>query len=363
MKLIIISDAWHPQVNGVVRTYEYLSEELIKQGHEIKVIGPSDFPHTIPTPGYKEIRLTLFPSRRLKNIIEDFAPDAIHIATEGPLGWAARKYCLRKDRAFTTSYHTHFPDYVAKRFAKFLPFLYKPIHTMAKAHIRRFHAKSAAMMIATKSLADQLKSWGFKRKIYPLTRGVKLDQFYPGEKTLFQDLPKPIAIYVGRVAIEKNIEDFLNMPWDGSKIVVGDGPSREELSAQYPDAIFVGNKTGEELAAHYRSADLFVFPSRTDTFGIVIIEALASGLPVAAYNVTGPVDIITEDFLGAMHENDLSIAAKKALSNGTPEKRAAYVKKFYTWDYAAKQFETAVTETLTFSNRRKRRLRLRRQRS
>ena len=354
MKLLIISDAWHPQINGVVRTYEYLAEEIEKAGHTVKVIGPADFKRTISMPGYSEIKLALWPYKALERMIDAYKPSAIHIATEGPLGNAARKYCLRHDRLFTTSFHTHFPDYIAKRAAKICPLLYKPFHAMAKSFIRRFHAPASAMMIATQSLEDELRSWDFKTPISRLTRGVNLSQFFPGEKTLFNDLPRPISIYVGRVAIEKNIEKFLEMQWEGSKVIVGDGPSMQELKDKYPDAVFVGPKVGEELAAHYRSADLFVFPSKTDTFGIVLIEALASGLPVAAYDVTGPKDIITEDFLGTLtQDEDLSQAAAKAIkAPGSAQKRADHVKNYYTWETAADQFLTTVKDIRTVEKKR-----------
>lgn len=344
MKLLIVSDAWHPQVNGVVRTYEHLKEELEKKGHTVHVVGPKDFRVSLPMPMYPEIRLALAPYGRLKKLIEEFEPEHIHIATEGPLGWAARRYCMLVDYAFTTSYHTHFPDYTVKRLPRFMKGLSGIVRTLAIKFVRHFHAPAKSMLIATKSLEKELKDWGFTTAMRPLTRGVNLDQFYPGDKTLFQDLPKPVALYVGRVAVEKSIEDFLKMDWDGSKVIVGDGPSREELAKAYPDAHFVGKKTGEDLAAHYRSADLFVFPSRTDTFGIVLIEALASGLPVAGYTVTGPIDIITEPFLGHLDDTDLAKAARVALKNGTAQERADYVKDFYRWEKAAQQFENAITE-------------------
>lgn len=340
MKILIVSDAWHPQVNGVVRTYEHLCEELEKLGYETHVIGPADFPRRLPMPGYDEIKLALFPYQRLKKLIDDFAPDHIHLATEGPLGWAGRKYCRKTGHAFTSSYHTHFPDYVAQRFAKYLPFLFKPVHGIAKAVVKAFHEDSSALFIATQSLEDELRSWGFTAPIVRLSRGVNLDIFAPGENTVFKDLRGPVALYVGRVAIEKSIEDFLEMDWDGSKVIVGDGPSRIELTEKYPDAHFVGVKTGEDLGAHYRSADLFVFPSRTDTFGMVLVEALASGIPVAAYNVTGPKDIITEAMLGALSENDLAAAARAALkAPGTKQERLEYVKAHYSWENAGRQFE------------------------
>jgi glycosyltransferase involved in cell wall biosynthesis len=342
MKLLIITDAWFPQVNGVVRTYEYLIKELEKKGHKVKVISPTDFPLRTPMPGYAEIMLALFPYRRLCRLIDEYQPDRIHLSTEGPLGWAGRRYCLKHHRAFSTSFHTQFPDYVAKRIAQYIPFVYKPVHALGKIVVRTFHAPCKAMTVATNSLEETLLSWNFKNPMHRVTRGANLDLFYPGEKTLYQDLKKPVAVYVGRVAIEKSIEDFLAMPWEGSKVIVGDGPSKPMLEKKYPDALFVGTKGGTELAAHYRSADVFVFPSRTDTFGIVLIEALASGIPVAGYNVTGPKDIITEDFLGALSETDLADAARRALNCGTPEQRAAFVKAYYTWENAGNQFEEAL---------------------
>ena len=191
------------------------------------------------------------------------------------------------------AYHTQFPDYVAKRAERYAAFLHKPFYEWGKRFMRWFHAPAGAILIATPSLEQQLKDWGFTIPMFSFSRGVNLDLFYPGEQTLFSELKRPVALYVGRVAIEKNLEEFLAMPWNGSKVIVGEGPSKTDLSQKYPEAVFVGKKTGEELANCYRSADLFVFPSRTDTFGIVLIEALACGLPVAAYNVTGPRDIIT----------------------------------------------------------------------
>ncbi len=342
MRFLIISDAWHPQVNGVVRTYEHLSKELVRRGHEVMVIGPRDFKFRLPTPGYSEIELALFAYNALKKKIESISPENIHIATEGPLGWAARRFCLENNIEFSTSYHTHFPDYAAKRVATIFPFLYKTVHEWTKIKIRDFHAPATSMLIATQSLEEELKAWGFKTPMHRFSRGINTDMFYPGEKTHFKELKRPVALYVGRVAIEKNIEDFLLMPWEGSKVVVGEGPSLQDLKRKYPDTVFTGQLVGEELATHYRSADLFVFPSRTDTFGIVLIEALASGLPVAAYNVTGPKDIITEDFLGGLHETDLAAAAKLAMSRGDRASRSNHVKTTYTWEHAASQFEEAV---------------------
>lgn len=339
MKIIIITDAWHPQVNGVVRTYEYLSGELIKRGHDVKIVGPCDFPLCLPMPGYSEIKLAVFPYRRLKRIMDDYDADLIHVAAEGPLGWAARKYCIRHDKKYTSSFHTHFPDYIAKRVAHYIPALFKPAHKLCRLYIKHFHAPSTCMMITTQSLEDDLKSWDFKTPMHRVSRGVNLSQFYAGSNTAFTHLKAPIALYVGRVAIEKNLEDFLKMEWTGTKIIVGDGPSRKMLEKSYPDTLFVGLKQGAELAEYYRSADVFVFPSRTDTFGIVLIEAMASGLPIAAYDVTGPRDIVTEPFLGVLSHNDIGAASLAALDCGSREQRAQYARDHYTWESAGTQFE------------------------
>ena len=356
MKILIISDAWLPQLNGVVRTYEYLNKNLEQAGHDVQVIGPAQFSRRFPMPGYKEIELVRFPYKRLKKRIDDYNPDAIHIATEGSLGWAARKYCLRHNIKFTTSYHTQFPDYIAKRASKFLPFLYKYIHASvhtfvhAIVHalgvkiIKKFHSPSTALLVTTQSMAEQLQNWGIKTPIRKFTRGIDTDLFFPGKQNLFQDLPRPVALYVGRLAVEKNVEEFLQMPWHGSKAVVGQGPDEEILQKKYADAHFMGKKTGIALADHYRSADVFVFPSRTDTFGLVLIEALACGLPIAAHNVIGPRDIVINDKLGYLDE-DLSKAADKALTSGLPEDRSNHVGQNYNWQVAMEQFLSATKTT------------------
>lgn len=337
MKVLIVSDAWHPQVNGVVRTYEHIAEELEAMDYDVRVIGPADFPVSFPMPGYDEIRLALFPYRRLGTMMREYAPEHIHIATEGPLGWAARRHCVKSGRKFTTSYHTQFPDYFAKRVSKYLPFLYGAARKLGKKFVRSFHEPAHAMMVATESLRKELESWDFRVPMPPLTRGVNSDIFYPGEKTLISELKAPVALYVGRVAIEKNLEAFLGMEWEGSMVVVGSGPALSELKEKYPHAVFAGAKTGRELADHYRSADVFVFPSKTDTFGMVLIEALACGLPIAAYEVTGPADIVTESFLGVLHE-DISHAARSALNCGDPAERQKHVTDNYSWVRAARQF-------------------------
>ncbi len=337
MKVLIVTDAWHPQVNGVVRTYEYLRTELEEMGYTVKILGPSDFPLSFPMPGYGEIRLALFAYNRLRHAIADFAPDVLHIATEGPLGLAARHCAVNYGLEFTSCYHTHFPDYAAARAAKFLPFLYAPVRNLAIRYVRWFHEPSSCVFTATKSLADTLREWGFTAPLKMMTRGINHTLFHTGEKTLFQDMKHPVALYVGRIAIEKNLEDFLSMPFDGTKILVGGGPDLDDLKSRFPNAVFTGPKTGAELADHYRSADVFVFPSKTDTFGMVLVEALACGLPVAAYPVTGPIDIITDEFLGAL-DNDLAAATSKALQHGTAEQRSRHAKDNYSWRTVTHQF-------------------------
>lgn len=346
IKVLIISDAWYPQVNGVVRTYEHLRDEFEAKNHQVEIIGPADFAISIPMPFYPEIKLVISPYKRLTRIIKDFKPDKIHIATEGPLGWASRKYCMESRIPFSTCYHTQFPDYIAKRFAWLTPPLYNIIHRHAIQMVRTFHSTSSMIYTATPSLDKQLKGWEFKTPMTRLTRGVDFSIFHPGEKTILKDLKKPIALYVGRIAIEKNLEDFLKMDWSGSKVLVGNGPARTWLEKHSPNKniYFVGKKTSHELANYYRSSDVFVFPSTTDTFGIVLIEALACGLPVAAYNVMGPKDIITLPELGVL-DNDLSKAAHKALTlnkNNIQEERATHVQKYYSWSEAGEQFLNAL---------------------
>lgn len=337
MKILIVTDAWYPQVNGVVRTYEYITRELKEMGYTVKIIGPADFKYGMAMPGYPEIRLAFFPYNQIRQEAQDFEPDVLHIATEGPLGLAARKYAAEYGVEFTSCYHTHFPDYAQKRVPQYLGFLKAPVRAIAIHFVRWFHSISSCVFVATPSLEKTLKGWGFTAPVKRMTRGVDLNVFHPGDKTLFADLPKPVALYVGRVAVEKNLEAFLSMGWTGSKVIVGSGPDLDMLRAKYPDTHFAGVKSGEDLANHYRSSDLFVFPSKTDTFGMVIIEALACGLPVAAYPVTGPIDIITDDFLGAVNE-DLALAAQEAMIHGNADMRAAHVRDTYSWNRAAKQF-------------------------
>lgn len=343
MKILVVTDAWQPQVNGVVRTYEHLSEELIRMGHEIKIIGPHDFPWRTPLPGYREIELALFPYNRLSRLITDYAPDSIHIATEGPLGMAAQKWCRRNSRRFSTAFHTMFPDYLAKRVAKHMPFLYPAVRKWGIGIVKKFHNRAALVITTTQSINREITSWGITAPLAAIPRGVPLDIFNPDGPRALESMEKKIALFVGRVAIEKNIEAFLNMEWDGLKVVVGDGPSLESLKAKFPNVMFVGRKVGADLAAWYRTADIFAFPSKTDTFGIVLIEALSCGLPVAGYPVPGPQDIVTTPLLGAI-DQDLAQAAKKALqATGTKQERYDYIRENYTWDAFTRHFIDSIT--------------------
>lgn len=301
-------------------------------GHTVKIISPQDFKN-VSLFFYKEIKLSLFPYRKLSKMLDNYNADAIHIPVEGPLGWAARRYCRKRGLPFTTAFHTNFADYAAKRTpSPIAPFIRRFFMDIQ----RRFHAPAKAMFVATRSLEDELRANQFHNIMVLLTRGVNTDIFYPPAKS-YQD-PKPKLLYVGRVAIEKNIEAFLNLDMDCEKIVVGNGPDLEKLKAKYPNAFFTGLLEGENLADQYRQADCFVFPSKTDTFGIVIIEALACGLPVAAYNVTGPKDIITDGRFGCCDEN-LQTAINKAMqSRGNTTIRHDHIVKNYTWPAVAKAF-------------------------
>lgn len=342
MKILCISDAWVPQVNGVVRTYQNIMSALEKAGHTLTVIGPDNFLLKLPAPGYPEIKLVIGASRTLPPLIEraisDGLADSVHIATEGPLGRTAHRYCTSRSIPFSTSYHTQFPDYLAQRVARVAPPLAGWVRQKALAALRTFHSAASLTMVSTPSLETFLQQENFTPHFHRLTRGIDAALYHPGPASEFTDLKRPVALYVGRVAIEKNIEAFLDAPWHGSKVVVGSGPALKRLRRRYPDVFFTGLKTSHELAAHYRSADVFAFPSRTDTFGITIIEALASGLPVAGHPVTGPLDIITEPALGAL-DADFSVALHSALlAPGDQESRAACTARTYSWDKVAAQF-------------------------
>jgi glycosyltransferase involved in cell wall biosynthesis len=324
VKILIVTDAWYPQINGVVRTLNTTRLELEKLGHSVEIVGPDRFP-TVPLPTYPEIRLALAAGGKLARLIDAFDPDAIHIATEGPLGCAARRYCLRHGLPFTTAYHTRFPEYVRDRLPVPLALCY--------AVVRRFHAPSSAVMVATPSIENDLTARGF-HNIRRWSRGVDTDLFHPRDKAFLTD-PRPISLYVGRVAVEKNLEAFLKLDLAGTKYVVGDGPQLAEYRRRYPEARFVGTRQGEELAQYYAAADVFVFPSRTDTFGLVLLEALASGVPVAAYPVPGPLDVIDGSGAGCLDE-DLGRAVRAALTIA-PERSREHALRF-SWRASAEQF-------------------------
>jgi glycosyltransferase involved in cell wall biosynthesis len=302
MKIAIITDAWEPQVNGVVTTLKATIEELKKLGHKVTVL--SHIGHkTMPCPGYKSIRLAIFPSKKLTRDLKTIDPDAIHIATEGPLGIAARRWCLKNNVTFTTSYHTQFPEYLRLR----LPI---PIN-WTYAWFRHFHNKAIYTLVPTESQKKRLTDHGF-RHVKVWGRGVDTLIFNPNNPQKL-DYPKPIMVYMGRTAVEKNIDAFLSLDLPGTKLVIGDGPDLEMLKQKFPATIFTGSKSGHELASWVAGGDVFVFPSKTDTFGLVNLEAMACGLPVAAYPVTGPKDIIREGITGSMNK-DLRIAIDNALT-------------------------------------------------
>ncbi len=326
MKIAIVTDAWEPQVNGVVTTLRTTQQTLKALGNTVEVFTPNHF-KSIPCPTYPEIRLALNPKPRLKKSLASFEPDAIHIATEGPMGLAARSICKKNKWAFTTSYHTQFPEYIRERF---------PIPLNASyAFFRWFHSGAVRTMVGTQRQEDLLISHGFKNLVrWP--RGVNTDIFSPGDKNFLTD-PRPIYIYVGRVAVEKNIEAFLELELTGTKYVVGDGPAHDELKNRYPKIKFIGYKFGKELAEYIAASDVFVFPSKTDTFGIVMLEAMACGVPVAAYPVTGPIDVVRENETGCLNE-DLAKAVKCALKLNP--KDCLNQASDYTWEKASMMFQS-----------------------
>src|SRR5580700_11224889 len=301
MRIAIVTDAWFPQTNGVVNTLAQTVACLVRFGHEVMIVAPRDF-RTIPCPSYPEIRIAVAPMAALSRKLELFRPQAVHIATEGPIGYAARRYCLKNGWRFTTSYHTQFPQYLKSRW---------PIPLwLSYAALRRFHAAAQRCMVSTQSVENELHQRGF-RNLVRWQRGVDTELFRPRGKEFLQ-LRRPIAAYVGRLAVEKNVGAFLQMPWRGSKIVIGDGPERARLEARYRDAVYAGFRYGEDLAAHLAAADVLVFPSLTDTFGLVNLEAMACGVPVAAFPITGPIDVVQDGVTGAL-DADLARAASRAL--------------------------------------------------
>lgn len=329
MRLLVATDAWRPQINGVVRSLEYMAAEAPRFDAEVTFLTPERF-RSVPMPTYKEIRLSLATARAVARHLAAVEPTHVHIATEGPIGFAARRACLGGGRSFTTSYHTRFPEYLAAR---------APVpRRWSYAVLRRFHNAGCGVMVATPSLERELSGRGFER-ILRWTRGVDTDLFRPRPAALDGNDPplgpRPVSLFVGRVAVEKNIEAFLRLDLPGSKVVVGDGPARAELKRIYPDVRFLGALSGESLAAVYASADVFVFPSLTDTFGIVLLEALASGLPVAAFPVTGPLDVVGSSGCGVL-DHDLRGAVLGALQI-SKERCRAYGETF-TWTESARQF-------------------------
>jgi glycosyltransferase involved in cell wall biosynthesis len=326
MRIMIVTDAWVPQTNGVVNTLAQTAAWLDRFGHEVMIAAPRDF-RTVPCPSYPEIRVAVMPMAALARKLELFQPQAVHIATEGPLGLAARRYCLRHGWRFTTSYHTQFPQYLKSRW---------PIPLwVSYAALRRFHAAANHCMVSTQSVEGELRKRGF-RNVVRWRRGVDTELFRPRSKEFLQ-LPRPIAAYVGRLAVEKNVDAFLQMPWRGSKIVIGDGPERARLEARYSDAVYAGFRYGEDLAAHLAAADVLVFPSLTDTFGLVNLEAMACGVPVAAYPTTGPIDVVEDGVTGAL-DTDLAAAAQRALRIDPSTCRARTLQS--SWTACTREFES-----------------------
>ena len=302
-RILVATDAWRPQVNGVVRTLEALAAEAPNHNAALSFLTPEGLP-SLPMPTYPDIRLAFAGRRAVAERIEAARPHAIHIATEGPIGYAVRAYCRRHQLPFTTCYHTRYPEYVAARWPVPLK--------MSYAVLSHFHNAGTGTMAATPALAQELRGHGF-RHVLPWQRGIDVDAFASGRRVSFEHLPRPIFLCVARVAVEKNIEAFLRLDLPSSKVVVGDGPARAQFEALYPEAHFTGFLAGQALYDAYASADAFVFPSLTDTYGLVVLEALAAGLPVAAFPVSGPRDILSGATCGIL-DHDLGKAARAALA-------------------------------------------------
>lgn len=345
MKLAFATDAWFPQVNGVVRSLSTTLQLLRVRGHRVEAITPDRFV-TVPMPGYASIRLAVAPRFRVRRMLDAMRPDLVHIATEGPIGWAARGWCLARDVPFTSAFHTHFPEYAAVRTGisaeRFWPIM------------RRFHARSSAVLVSTRTLADELAARGIGPTM-PWSRGIDHALFRPDgpRHPAMAALPGPVLLNVGRVAAEKNLEAFLEAQVPGSKVVVGDGPALAALQRKYPGVLFLGSLGGAALASAYRAADCFVFPSLTDTFGLVVIEALACGVPVAAYPVSGPIDILGADGCGVdlalpAPAGALDAALEQAILRAleVPREAAAALGSRYSWDHATDQFEAAINLAL-----------------
>lgn len=324
MKVLVATDAWRPQVNGVVRTLASLARAAQKLGVEIEFLSPEGF-WTFPVPTYPGLRLALPTRREIAERITAAKPDAIHLATEGPVGHAVRSYCLKNGRPFTTSYTTRFPEYISAR---------SPIpESWFYTALRRFHAAASVMMVATPSLMTELSRRGFGN-LGMWTRGVDVDLFRP-DRAIDLDFPRPIFMTVGRVAVEKNLEAFLSLRLPGTKVVIGAGPALAELKRNFPDVKFLGQLDNGILAAHLAAADVFVFPSRTDTFGIVQLEALASGVPIAAFPVTGPKDVVGDNPVGILRD-DLAAACMEALWISRDVCREFALR--FSWENSARQF-------------------------
>jgi 1,2-diacylglycerol 3-alpha-glucosyltransferase/glucuronosyltransferase len=323
MKILVATDAWHPQVNGVVRTLTATAEAARALGVEVDFLTPDSF-RTFAMPSYRDLRVALPQPAKIAQSIGESRPDSIHIATEGPIGLLVRRHCIKHGLPFTTSFHTRFPEYVAAR---------APVpESWVWATLRWFHGASRAVMAATPALSEELRERGF-RNVVLWPRGVDINLFHPRDVDLC--LPKPVFLNVGRVAVEKNLEAFLDLDLPGTKVIVGDGPARRELEQAYPDAVFLGALEGEALAAVYASADVFVFPSRTDTFGLVLLEALASGLPIAAFPVTGPRDVVGDAEVGVLSE-DLREACLQAVE--IPRHDCVTFAGRHSWEASARAF-------------------------
>ena len=324
MRIALISDAWHPQINGLVTTITNTCRVLERFGHRVEVIAPERF-RTWPCPGYRHIHLAFLCGPKLRPILKAFKPEAIHLMTEGPVGFAARRYCEQKGLEYTTCFHSYSPEYLNLRIGMPL--------ALSWGYLRWFHGTSRQIMVATESVEKELADKGFRRMVR-WSRGVDTELFRPREKGFIRD-ERPVFMFTGRVAIEKNIEEFLRLHLPGSKYVVGDGPQRRQLEIKYPRVRFMGYKSGEELAQYMAAADVFVFPSLTDTFGLVVLEALACGVPVAAYPVRGPKDVIQDERVGVLHD-DLGQAALRALSLNPGQCRDHALQ--YSWENASRQF-------------------------
>jgi glycosyltransferase involved in cell wall biosynthesis len=328
MRIVLVTDAWHPQTNGVVTTLAHTVSHLRAWGHDVNVLSAEGLP-TIPCPSYPEIRLALFPGKRVESYLDELQPDAIHIATEGTLGLAARAHCVRRRLPHTTSYHTQYPEYVAQRY---------PIPVeVGYGYVRWFHGLAQRTLVPTPGIRAALAARGLTR-LALWSRGVDLARFRPRDKHYF-DLPRPVMLYAGRVAVEKNLDAFLRLSLPGTKVVVGDGPAREQLQRRHPTVVFTGYKFGDELAGAIAAANVFVFPSLTDTFGLVMLEAMACGVPVAALPASAPADVIEQGVTGVI-DQDLKTAIRAALAL-SPDACRRYAEQF-TWQRAARQFLDAL---------------------